>query len=142
MDTTTFDLSTLTLLAAILGSTVGSTMTIITLMLRQINRLDTKFDTKIDALDTKFTNKIDALDTKFTNKIDALGDKFDTKIESRDRVLADIRERLARIEGHLLGLRAPRTGDVHPSTSHEPTLSEPGPANPVDPTLATPQQTP
>ncbi len=109
MDPGTFDFNTLTLLVAIMGSTMGSTLTLITLMVRQSNRhddkidaLDTKFTDKIDALDTKFTDKIDALDTKFTDKIDALDTKFTDKIDAMGGGVSDARERLARIEGHLM----------------------------------------
>ena len=81
MDTTTLDFNTLTLLVAILGSTLGSTLTLVTMMYRRFDRLDTKFDTKIDALDTK----------------------FDKECKQVRREMADQGERLARIEGHLLG---------------------------------------
>ncbi len=83
---------------ALMITIVGSWLTIFVAILWQSNRhedsikaLDTKFSGKIDALDTKFTGKIDALDTKFTGKIDALG-----------RDVSDARERLARVEGHLM----------------------------------------
>ena len=131
MDTTALDFNTLALLVAILGSTVGSTLTLVTLIVRQSNRhedsikaldtkftgkidaldtkftdkidaLDTKFTDKIDALDTKFTDKIDALDTKFTDKIDALDTKFTGKIDALQDGVTDGRERLARIEGYLM----------------------------------------
>ena len=38
MDTTTLDFNTLALLVAILGSTMGSTLTLVTLIVRQSNR--------------------------------------------------------------------------------------------------------
>ena len=131
MDPGTFDFNTLTLLVAIMGSTMGSTLTLITLMVRQSNRHDASIlsvnlvssasilsvnlvpsasilsvnlvsSDKIDALGTKFTDKIDALDTKFTDKIDALGTKFTDKIDVMGGGVSDARERLARIEGHLM----------------------------------------
>ena len=100
MDTTTLDFNTLTLVVAILGSTMGSTLTLITMMTRQANR----HEDSIKALDAKFTDKIDALDTKFSNKFDAMG-----------RDVSDARERLARIEGHLT---AP--GDFRARSPHPP----------------------
>ena len=136
MDTTTLDFNTLSLLIAVLGSTTISTLTIVSLMIRQFNRLndkftgqiaalDTKFTGQIAALDTKFTGKIDALDTKFTGQIAALDDKFTGKFDAMDRDVADVRERLARVEGHLMAsegfaLRLPPP----------PAADEPPPADP------------
>ena len=88
MDTNSLDYNTVTLMAMI----AGSWLTLVGLIIYQSNRLDNKFDTKIDALDKKFDNKIDALDKKFDNKIDGLGDN-----------VTSIGERVARIEGHLMG---------------------------------------
>ena len=106
MDTATLDFNTLTLLVAIMGST----LTTVILMFRQsdhfdrkLQELDTKFDTKIDALDTTLTGRIDTLDTKLTGRIDALDTKFDTKFDALAGDVADVRERLGRIEGHLMG---------------------------------------
>ena len=126
METTTLDFNTLTLLVAILGST----LTTVSLMFRQFNhldkkldRLDTKFDTKIDALDTKFDTKIDALDTKFTSEVRAVHGEF--KIVRRE--ISVVGERLARVEGHLMGpesfgMRGPR-----PPEADEAPAEDPGP---------------
>ena len=137
MDTITLDFNTLTLLVAILGST----LTTVSLMFRQFNhldkkldRLDTKFDTKIDALDTKFDTKIDALDTKFDTKIDALDTKFTSEVRAVHgefkivrREISVVGERLARVEGHLMGpesfgMRGPR-----PPEADEAPAEDPGP---------------
>ena len=117
MNTTTLDFNTLTLLVAIMGST----LTTVILMFRQSNhlnrkldKLDAKFDTKIDALDAKFDTKIDALDAKFTERIDAFDAKFTERIDAFDakftgkfdalgRDVTEICERLERVEGHLMG---------------------------------------
>ena len=64
MDTATLDFNTLTLLVTLLVAIMGSTLTIITLMFRQFNQLDTKIgnlDTKIGNLDTK-TGNLDTTD--------------------------------------------------------------------------------
>ncbi|MXZ64705.1 MAG: hypothetical protein F4Z00_04050 [Acidimicrobiaceae bacterium] len=96
MDTSTLDFNTLTLLLAI----VGSTLTIVTLMFRQSNRHDDSIKalgTDVAALGTRVTAlevKVDALDTKLT---DLVG-----KTEEMGRDVSDSRERLARVEGHLL----------------------------------------
>ena len=84
MDTTTLDFNTLTLLVTI----AASWLTTITVIIRQSNR----HEDSIKALDTKFTDKIDALDTKFTDRTDALGGG-----------ITEVRERLGRVEGYLMG---------------------------------------
>ena len=108
MDTSTLDFNTLTLLVAILGSS----FTVVGMMLRQINRLDTK----IDALDTKIDTKIDALDTKMSARFDAMG-----------RDLSDIRERVARIEGYLIGPGRFTTRPSGPPAAVDPPREDPDP---------------
>ena len=130
-------------LITIVGTILGSSLLTIGVLLRQMNHLetkletritglDTKFDTKIDALDTKvtdridrldtkFSKKIDALDTKFTDRIDALDTKFTKKLDVMGRDVADTRERVARVEGYLMApegftLRTPPP----PSTADAP----------------------
>ncbi|MYK73878.1 MAG: hypothetical protein F4017_04695 [Acidimicrobiaceae bacterium] len=85
MDTTTLDSNTITLMVTI----AGSWLTLVGLIFFQFSRLDTK---------------INALDTKFDTKIDALG-----------RDVTDVRERLARVEGHLMG-----PGSLAPGPSPAP----------------------
>ena len=111
---------TITIVAAVVGSSLAT----IGLLLKQMNHLETKlesrFTDKIDALDTKFTDKIDALDTK----VDALDGKFD--VMGRD--LSDTRERVARIEGHLMapeGFR-PRHRRLPPPAG-DPPAEDPNP---------------
>ena len=97
MDTTTFDFNTLTLLVAIMGST----LTIVGMMVRQSNRHEDglkSVNTGVAALETRATaleTKVDALDGKvdgLDGKVDAMGDD-----------VSDAREGLARVEGHLMG---------------------------------------
>ena len=122
MDASTLDFNTITLMVMI----AGSWLTLGGMIVFQSNRLDTKFDTKIDALAGKFDTKIDALDGKFDTKIDALDTKIDTKIDALDtkidaldtkidaldtkfdgkfdlvaRDVSDVRERLVRVEEHM-----------------------------------------
>ena len=112
MDTTTLDSNTITLMVTI----AGSWLTLVGLIFYQCSRLDSK----IDALDTKVGTKIDALDTKFDKKFDALDTKFDKKFDALGSDVTDVRERLARIEGHLMG-----PGSVTPGQS-------PAPADEID----------
>ena len=88
MDTTALDFNTVTLMVTI----AGSWLTIVGLIIYQSSRLDNKIDTKFDALDTKF-------DTKF----DALGGD-----------VADVRQRLARVEGFLLRPESLASGPPSP----------------------------
>ena len=116
MDTTTVDFNTLTLLVAIMGST----LTIVTMMVRQSGRHEdsiksvntnvASLETRVTALETKFDvmgrrfdvmdRKLDAMDGKFDamdGKFDAMDGKFDTLAGAA----SETRERLARVEEHL-----------------------------------------
>ena len=116
MDTSTLDFNTLTLLVAILGSAIGSTLTIVSLMFRQFNRHEDSIkalSTTVAVLDTK----VDALDTKVT--------ALDGKVDVMGRDVSDSRERLARVEGHLLApqgftLRHPGQRDAGEPPSGDP----------------------
>ena len=116
MDTSTLDFNTLTLLVAIVGSTIGSTLTIVSLMFRQFNRHEESINalsTNIAVLDTK----VDALDTKVT--------ALEGKVDVMGRDVSDSRERLARVEGHLLApegftLRHPGQRDAGEPPSGDP----------------------
>ena len=141
MDTSSLDSNMLTLMAMLAGSWIS----LAALMIRQSNRhedsigaldtkltdridaLDTKFTGSIGALDTKFTGRIDVLDTKLTGRIDALDTKLTGRIDSLGRDMADVRERLGRVEGHLMApegfrprLRRPPSEDDRPSGGPEP----------------------
>ena len=74
---------------------VGMWLTIVGMILWQSSR----HDDRIDALDNKFTNKIDGLETKFDKEFKAVHGEF----KQVRREMAGQGERLARIEGHLLG---------------------------------------
>ena len=104
MDTTTLDFNTLALLVAILTLLVaimGSTITIVSLMFRQ---------------STRHEDSIKALDTKFSAKFDIMG-----------RDVSDVRERLARIEGHMTAPEGFRVRGLHPPAPEEPSPEDPGP---------------
>ena len=107
MDTTTLDSNTITLMVTI----AGSWLTLVGLIFFQFSRLDSKIDALDTKLDTKIDTKFGALDTK----IDALDFKFDKKFDALGRDVTDVRERLARVEGHLMG-----PGSVAPGPSPAP----------------------
>ncbi|MCY3649207.1 MAG: hypothetical protein OXG40_05665 [Acidimicrobiaceae bacterium] len=111
MDTSTFDFNTLTLVLTI----VGSTLTLVILMHRQFNHFDKKFDdlntkvgkleTTIAPIDTRFKGidaRFDGIDARFDG-IDSRFDKLEARFDAMGRDVSDARERLARIEGHLMG---------------------------------------
>ena len=111
MDTSTFDFNTLTLVVAI----VGSTLTLVILMHRQFNHFDKKLDdlntkvgkleTTIAPIDTRFKGidaRFDGIDARFDG-IDSRFDKLEARFDAMGRDVSDARERLARIEGHLMG---------------------------------------
>ena len=118
---------TVVLMITIVGSVLGSSLTTIHLLLRQMNHLDGRMNGRIDGLEDKFTGQIAALDTKFTGQIAALDTKFTGKFDAMGRDISDIRERLARVEGHLMApegftLRSPR-----PPAAGEPPPEGPAP---------------
>ena len=153
MDTTTLDFNTLALLVTLLVAIMGSTLTIITLMFRQFNQLDTKIgnlDTRVGGLDTKIGNldtrvtglentvttldgKFDTLKTRFDaldGKVDALDGKVDAldgKFDHMGRDVSDARERLARIEGHLMAPEGFRMRGAHPPAPDQPSTEDPNP---------------
>ena len=171
MDTNSLDSNMVALVALIVTSMVmiaGSWITVVVLMIRQSNRLDTKFTGMIGDLDTKFTgmigdldtkftgmigdldtkfttridnqdnkmdNKIDALDTKIDNKTDALAAKIDNKtdalaakIDALADDVTDVRERLARVEGHLMAPEGFRPRLRHSPSGDAPSSEDPGPS--------------
>ena len=120
-------------LITIVGTIIGSSLLTIGVLLRQMNHLETKLtaridrqDTKIDALDTKFTDKLDALDAKFTARIDAFDTKFTDKIDALGRDVADTRERVARIEGHLMAPGSFTTRGLSPGAPDAPQPGDSG----------------
>ena len=125
MDTSTLDFNTLTLLAAILGSTMASTLTIITLMFRQSNRHEDNIksvNANVAALGTTVAvldTKVDALD----GKVDAL----DKKVDVMGRDVSDARERLARVESHLTAREGFQAGGLQLSAPVDPPPDDPGP---------------
>ncbi len=111
MDTNTFDFDTLTLVVTIMGST----LTLVILMYRQFNHFDKKLDelntkvgrlaTTIAPIDARFDGvdtRFDSVDTRF-DSIDSRFDKLEARFDVMGRNVSDARERLARIEGHLMG---------------------------------------
>ena len=133
MDTSTFDFDTLTLVVAIMGST----LTLVILMYRQFNHfdkkldelntkvgrlettiapidarfdgIDTRFDARFDGIDARLDARFDGIDTRFDgidtrlDGIDSRFDKLEARFDAMGRDVSDARERLARIEGHLMG---------------------------------------
>ncbi len=60
--------------------------------------MEARIESRIGTLDTRVTD----LGKKFTGKIDALDKKFSDKLDVMGRDVADVRERTARVEGHLM----------------------------------------
>ena len=123
-------------LITIVGTILGSSLMTIAVLLRQMNHLETKFESRIDSLDTKFeikisgldtkfSNKLYGLDTKFSNRFDGLDTKFSDKFDAIGRDVADIRERLARVEGHLMAPEGFRLRGPQPSAGVDPPPEDP-----------------
>ena len=109
MDASTFDLNTLTLVVTIMGST----LTIVILMYRQFNHLDKKFEELSTRVGT-VEKTIAPIDARFDG-IDTRFDKLEARFDAMGRDVSDARERLARIEGHLMG-----PGSLAPGASPAP----------------------
>ena len=129
MDTNSLDSNMVTLVAMMVTLMVmiaGSWITVVVLMIRQSNR----HEDSIKALDTKFTGMIGDLDTKLTNridsKIDALDAKFTTKIDALADGVTDVRERLARVEGHLMAPEGFRPRLRRGPSDDDPPSEDPG----------------
>lgn len=125
MDTTTLDFNTLTLMVTLLVAIAGSTVTIVTLMLRQFNHLDSK----IGNLDTRVTgleNAVTGLDTRFTG-LETRFDGLETKFDRMARDVADTRERVARVEGHLMAPGDFRMRGLDAAAPDEPSPDNPDP---------------
>ena len=125
MDTTTLDFNTLTLMVTLLVAIAGSTVTIVTLMLRQFNHLDSK----IGNLDTRVTgleNAVTGLDTRFTG-LETRFDGLETKFDRMARDVADTRERVARVEGHLMAPGDFRLRGLDAAAPDEPSPDNPDP---------------
>jgi len=84
------DANTITIVIAI----VLSNLTMMSLMLRQTNRLEDR----IGAVDTKLSDRIDAVDTKLSTKIDRLS----VDLGYTNRHVSRIESRVARLEGFLM----------------------------------------
>ena len=121
MDTSTFDLDTLTLVVTIMGST----LTIVILMYRQFNH----FDNKLDELNTRVgrvETTIAPIDTRFDG-VDSRFDKLEARFDAMGHDVSDARERLARIEGHLMGPESFRMRSPRPTAPDEPSSEDPDP---------------
>ena len=124
-------------LITIVGTILGSSLMTIAVLLRRMNHLEaklgsrldvlgTKFETKIDLLDTKFETRIDLLDTKFETRITGLDTKFGGKLDAMGRDISDIRERLGRVEGHLMAPGGFRLRRPQPPAAVDPPSEDPG----------------
>ena len=131
MDTGTLDFNTLTLLVAIMGST----LTIITLMFRQFKHFDGKLDalntrvgrveTTIAPIDARFDGvdaRFDGVDARF-DALEARFDKLEARCDAMTSDVSDARERLARIEGHLMAPEGFTLRTPQPPAAEDP---EPG----------------
>ena len=102
---------TVALIITIVASSLGT----VGLLLRQMNHLETR-------LEARFTRDIGALGTKSADEFKAVHGKLD----ALGRDVVDVRERLARVEGHLMapeGFRLRRSRQ--PETTDRPTPEDP-----------------
>ena len=133
---------TVVLMITIVVSVLGSTLTVVTLMFRQFNH----FDNKLDRLDTRVAGleasvsaldasvsaldaSVSALDARVggldarVGGLDAKVTALDAKFDVMARDVSDARERLARVEGHLMAPEGFTLRTPQPPTTEDP---EPG----------------
>ena len=128
MDTSTFDFNTLTLVVTIMGST----LTIVILMYRQFNHFDKKLDelnTRVGRVETTIApidTRLDGIDSRFDG-IDSRFDKLEARFDAMGHDVSDARERLARIEGHLMGPESFRMRSPRPTAPDERSPEDPEP---------------
>ena len=119
---------TVVLMITIVGSVLGSTLMVVTLMFRQFNH----FDNKLNRLDTRVAGleaSVSALDARVggldarVGGLDAKVTALDAKFDVMARDVSDTRERLARVEGHLMAPEGFTLRTPQPPTTEDP---EPG----------------
>ncbi len=113
------------LMITTLGSVAGSALVVIQVVLGQMNKLEGRIDGRIDRLENKFEDKFTSLDAKFEDKFTSLDAKFDVKFDALGRDVADIRERLARVEGHLMAPSGFTLRRARPTAADEPPPEDP-----------------
>ncbi len=82
----------------------------------EVKALGTELRADHKALDVKLSGEIKTLDTKLSGEIKTLDTKLSGEIKVLGIGLGDVRERLARIEGHL-GIGPPGIGTSQPPES-------------------------
>ncbi len=122
---------------AMMSMIMGSWVTIFAAILWQSNRHEDSIkalDTKVTTLDTRVTAldaKVDALDAKVdtldgrVDGVESRFDKLDSKFDAMGRDVSDARERLARIEGYLMGPENFRMRSPQPSAGVDPSPDDP-----------------
>ena len=110
------DANSVAMVITIVVAVLGSSLTTIRLMLRQMNNLEARLTARLDRFEENVTaqfkdvagqfkdvaGQFKEADEKVADRIDRLDDKVTGRIERLDDKVTDIGERLARVEGHLM----------------------------------------
>ena len=93
-------------LIAIIGSTAAVGIGLAVLIVRSIARLDRR----IDRLEDSLGRRIDGAEDSLGRRIDGAEDSFGRRIDGVEKGQAELRERMAKLEGLLEGLREAISG--------------------------------
>lgn len=75
------------------------------LIIVSIRRLEARVDARIDRLEASTNTRIDRLEASTNTRIDRFEASTNTRLERLEAGLAELRERMAHLEGMLDGLR-------------------------------------
>ena len=70
-----------------------------------MGRMEARLTSRIDGVETQLTARIDGVETQLTARIDGVETQLTGRIGGLEQGNIDLRERMARIEGMLDGLR-------------------------------------
>ena len=90
----------------IIGSVAAMAVGLAVLIIRSVARLDRR----IDRLEDKLGDRIDGVEDKLGRRIDGVEDTLGRRIDGVERGQAELRERMAKLEGLLEGLREAISG--------------------------------
>ena len=111
------------LLVTTVATVAGSALVVIQVMLAQMNKLEERIDGRFTRLEGRLDAKFSDLEGRSEDRFTRLEGKFD----AMGRDVSDTRERVARIEGHLMAPGGFTPRRTQPAAADEPTPEDPAP---------------
>ncbi len=104
-------------LISIIGSVAAMGIGLAVLILRSVARLDRRIDRmedklgkRIDGVEDRLGKRIDGVEDSHGRRIDGVGDTLGKRVDGVEKGQAELRERMAKLEGLLEGLREAISG--------------------------------